>query len=65
MIATNIQSLDQNVIFVIFGVTGDLTLRKLMPAIYENARIGRLPKNLTIIGLARRDWDDLSMRDRI
>ena len=65
MIATDIQSLDQNVIFVIFGVTGDLTLRKLMPAIYENARIGRLPKNLTIIGFARRDWDDLSMRQNL
>lgn len=32
----------EGVAIVIFGVTGDLTTRKLLPALYENARAGRL-----------------------
>ena len=44
--------------FVIFGVTGDLTRRKLMPALYELNLAGRLPKPLCIYGFARRDWTD-------
>lgn len=51
-----------NTFFVIFGITGDLSLRKLLPAIYENARMGRLPEKFTIIGFARRDWDDKILR---
>jgi len=65
MDASNIQVPNQNVVFVIFGVTGDLTLRKLMPAIYENAIMGRISDNFSIIGFARRDWDDLSMRENL
>ncbi len=42
--------------FIIFGVTGDLTRRKLIPAIYELAINNRLPQNFRIIGFARRDW---------
>ncbi|MCJ7695572.1 MAG: hypothetical protein MUO40_09110, partial [Anaerolineaceae bacterium] len=49
--------------FVIFGVTGDLTVRKLLPALYENARAGSLPKDFTIIGFARREWTDEVMRE--
>ncbi len=48
--------------FVIFGVTGDLTRRKLLPALYELHKQDRLPEHLTIIGFARRDWDDQSLR---
>jgi glucose-6-phosphate 1-dehydrogenase len=44
--------------FVIFGVTGDLTSRKLMPAIYKLALERRLPEPFYLIGFARRDWDD-------
>lgn len=65
MISVNNQVPSKNTVFVIFGVTGDLALRKLMPAIYENARNGRLPENFVIIGYARRDWDDLSMRENL
>ena len=43
---------------VIFGVTGDLTSRKLLPAIYELYYSNRIPNSLHIIGFARRDWDD-------
>ncbi len=50
------------VAIVIFGVTGDLSRRKLMPALYENAKFDRLPKPLYLIGFARRSWDDEKMR---
>ena len=46
------------VAFVVFGVTGDLTRRKLMPALYELKKAGRLENPLYIIGFARRDWSD-------
>lgn len=48
---------------VIFGVTGDLSRRKLMPGLYENAKIDRLPEPLFIIGFARRSWSHEKMRD--
>jgi glucose-6-phosphate 1-dehydrogenase len=41
---------------VIFGVTGDLTRRKLIPAIYELAVTNRLPAHFQVVGFARRDW---------
>lgn len=46
------------VAFVIFGVTGDLTRRKLLPALYEISYFNRLPMPIEIIGFARRDWTD-------
>lgn len=39
---------------VIFGATGDLTRRKLMPALFNLHRKGRLPANIRIVGFARR-----------
>jgi glucose-6-phosphate 1-dehydrogenase len=41
---------------VIFGVTGDLARKKLMPAVYDLANRGLLPANFALIGFARRDW---------
>jgi glucose-6-phosphate 1-dehydrogenase len=41
---------------VIFGVTGDLATKKLMPAIYDLANRGLLPANFALVGFARRDW---------
>ena len=40
---------------VIFGATGDLTHRKLIPALYNLAAEGALPPAITIVGFARRD----------
>jgi len=48
-------------VIVIFGVTGDLARRKLIPALYSNYIKGRLPENLKIVGIGRRDWDDATM----
>jgi len=41
---------------VIFGVTGDLARKKLMPAIYDLANRGLLPPGFALVGYARRDW---------
>jgi len=50
------------VAIVIFGVTGDLTRRKLLPAFYQLYKEDRLPCKLDIIGFARRPWSDEKMR---
>ncbi|MCB2202770.1 glucose-6-phosphate dehydrogenase [bacterium] len=54
---------NDGVAIVIFGVTGDLARRKLMPSLYENARNGRLPSPFYILGFARRPWSHEKMRD--
>jgi glucose-6-phosphate 1-dehydrogenase len=43
---------------VIFGVTGDLSRKKLMPAIYDLANRGLLPPGFALVGFARRDYSD-------
>ena len=42
---------------VIFGVTGDLARKKVMPAIYDLANRGLLPPGFALVGFARRDWE--------
>ena len=41
---------------VIFGVTGDLARKKVMPAVYDLANRGLLPPTFALVGFARRDW---------
>ncbi len=43
---------------VVFGVTGDLARKKLLPAIYDLANRGLLPADFVLLGFARRDWED-------
>jgi len=43
---------------VLFGVTGDLARKKLMPAVYDLANRGLLPPGFALVGFARRDWED-------
>jgi glucose-6-phosphate 1-dehydrogenase len=43
---------------VIFGVTGDLSRKNLMPAIYDLANRGLLPPGFALVGFARREWAD-------
>ncbi|MEO6509761.1 MAG: glucose-6-phosphate dehydrogenase, partial [Nocardioides sp.] len=42
---------------VLFGVTGDLSRKKVMPAIYDLANRGLLPPGFSLVGYARRDWN--------
>lgn len=50
---------------VIFGASGDLTARKLMPALYHNFQKNRLSAGLRIVGFARRDWSDEDFREEL
>lgn len=43
---------------VIFGVTGDLAQKKLLPAVYDLTNRGLLAPGFALIGFGRRDWDD-------
>jgi len=52
-------------IMVIFGASGDLTSRKLVPAIFSLYCKGRLPDGFRIVGMARSDMDDASFRQNM
>jgi len=47
---------------VFFGGTGDLTWRKLMPALFQAFRHGKLPEGGRILGVSRQDLDDTAYR---
>ncbi|MGH3157560.1 MAG: glucose-6-phosphate dehydrogenase, partial [Streptosporangiaceae bacterium] len=44
-------------VLVMFGVTGDLARKKLLPAIYDLANRGLLPPGFSLVGFARRNWE--------
>ena len=48
---------------VVFGITGDLARKKLLPAVYDLANRGLLPTNFALLGFARRDWGDEEFAD--
>ena len=48
---------------VIFGVTGDLARRKLLPALYNLAHEGSLPERFELIGIARSEHSDEEFRE--
>ena len=50
---------------VIFGASGDLTSRKLIPALYRLHLRGRLPENTRIVGVARSKFDDEGWRKQL
>ncbi len=50
---------------IICGATGDLTERKLAPALYNTLLGGNLPSEFTGVGFARRDWTDAEFRDHL
>ena len=50
---------------VIFGASGDLTRRKLMPALYLLYKAGRLPRRFAVLGMARTSYDDDRFRTSI
>jgi glucose-6-phosphate 1-dehydrogenase len=49
-------------VLVLFGVTGDLSRKKLLPAIYDLANRGLLPPGFSVVGFARRDWEHQDFR---
>ena len=48
---------------IIFGASGDLTSRKLIPSLYNLDRKKRLPAELKIVGVSRRPFSDDAFRD--
>jgi glucose-6-phosphate 1-dehydrogenase len=52
-------------ILVIFGASGDLTKRKLMPALFDLFRQDLLPKPFAILGVGRTDYQDESFREQM
>src|SRR5690606_6097777 len=50
---------------VLFGATGDLTERKLVPALWDLTSQGHLSSRIAIVGVARRPWTDESFRDKL
>ncbi len=52
-------------VMIIFGATGDLTKRKLFPALYTLAQDGFLPENFAIVGVGRQELDTENFRQSI
>ena len=52
-------------LLVIFGGTGDLTRRKLVPALYDLACVGCTTRNFQVLGLGRTKLDDNAYRARL
>jgi glucose-6-phosphate 1-dehydrogenase len=52
-------------VMVIFGAAGDLTKRKLLPALYNLAKEKLLPPEFAIVGFARREMNDAQFREKI
>jgi len=50
-------------LFVIFGATGDLTRRKLLPALYHLMQDQDVARHCVVLGAARSDWSDEQFRD--
>ena len=50
--------------YIVFGATGDLTMRKLLPALYYRFRDGQMPADARIIGAARSKLSDDDFRGR-
>ena len=52
-------------ILVVFGPTGDLMARKVVPSLYYLREKGQLPKHLRVVGFGRREWGDAELRAHV
>ncbi len=55
----------ESCVLVIYGASGDLTARKLIPALYQLDQQGRLPEKLCVLGLARTAMTDVEWREHL
>ena len=58
-----IEPTPESTTLVIFGASGDLTRRKLLPALYQLSRAQRLPARFAVIGIARTEMQDDAFRE--
>lgn len=56
---------DTEVDLALFGALGDLSLRKLFPALFQLDREELLPASTRVLGLARQDYDTATFRDKV
>ena len=54
-----------NQLLVIFGASGDLTARKLIPALLHLYKDGHLPKRFAILGTSRSNYSDEDFRNKV
>jgi len=57
--------IDSPSIFTIFGVTGDLAAKKIIPSLWHLFQRGLLPEHLSVIGFSRREFSDKEFKDLI
>ncbi len=55
----------ENQILVIFGASGDLTYRKLVPAVYDLFEQGKLPTGFALLGSSRSEFSDEAFREKM
>lgn len=60
---TGYMNLNASTTLIVFGATGDLNRRKLLPSLYDLYAKGLLPKGIRIIGVSRRELSDQEYRD--
>ena len=60
-----IEKVPEPCLIVVFGATGDLTARKILPAVYNLRRAGLLPAETSIVGFSRRPWTDQEFRQEM
>ena len=60
-----VSALAEDCVLVIFGASGDLTHRKLIPAMVELERRDELPKGLRVLGVSRTKMSDQEFRDSL
>ena len=51
-------------VMIIFGASGDLTKRKLMPALYTLYKEKRLPESFAVLGVGRTEYQELGKKKR-
>jgi len=61
-LGTALERVPEPSVLVVFGATGDLTSRKIVPAIYNLRRSGLLPAETTVLGFSRRPLSDDDFR---
>jgi glucose-6-phosphate 1-dehydrogenase len=52
-------------IFVVLGVTGDLTAKKIVPALFSLHEKNELPAKFELVGVSRRDWTDNDLKEHV
>ena len=62
---THVQKKADNCCFVLFGVTGDLTHRLVIPALYNLAAGNLLPENFCLVGVARKGMTSAQLSDSL